>query len=165
MNDSLTIDISGLTPDQVMQVLTSLQTIRNGNSSRQDEVDESWRTAVSTGWTHAHLDTLREKLSARGKNTQLAAFDAAIKNGGFISRNDVFTIGEYAQDRKLNNWTAPFRNIATELVDEHGLPEGASLPMWADYIQGSGYRQTRGFLVAPEIVRLVNEPVDSSLDA
>lgn len=157
MNDSLTLDLAGLTSAQVAHIIEKVRGMRKGNPAHENPELPDWHTAESTGWTIEHVDYLRETLAARGKRVQLAAFEAALENDGYISRAHLYALAGYDADRRLNNWTTPFRNIASELVDDHGLPEGAALPMEAGYSDAPGYQQTHGFAVAPEIVKLVRE--------
>lgn len=117
--------------------------------------DESWRSAPSPGWGAAHVDALRSALPDRGKPTPLVACDAAVENGGYVSRAEVFALGGYDQNRKLNNWTARFEVVVADLVAERGLPEDADLPMMPEYGPGTGFRPALGFNVAPEIVRIL----------
>ena len=100
---------------------------------------------------------LRKHLSDRGKIVQLTAFDRAVDNGGFVSRDEVYKIGEYAPDRKLNNWTAPINGYTDVLSDKHGLPEDAATPISTKYGPGQGFRPAIGFRVALELVKLVRE--------
>lgn len=157
MNDSLTIDLAGMTTAQVAQLIETVRGMRSSASDYEEPELPDWDSAESTGWTIAHVEYLREKLAARAKRVQLAAFEAALENGGYISRGDLYALAGYAPERKLNNWTTPFRKIAAELVDQHDLPEDAALPMEAGYTDAPGYQQTHGFVVAPEIVKLVHE--------
>lgn len=159
MTDTLKIKIRGWQPQHVAELLELVAVTRSRIASGADgpSDDGSWRDAVSTGWTLAHVKLLRGHLADRHKTVQLQAFDLAIKNGGSVSREQVFTIGAYAPERKLNNWTAPINNFADVLVEKHGLPEDAEWPIETDYEPGSGFKPARGFLVAPEIVKLVRE--------
>ncbi|WP_460689949.1 hypothetical protein [Nesterenkonia suensis] len=158
MNDSLTIDLAGLTTAQVGQIVETVRGMRSSTSAHELEPElPDWHTAESTGWTIEHVEYLRGELAARGKRVQLAAFEAALENDGYISRGDLYALAGYGPDRKLNKWTSPFRSITAELVDERGLPEGAALPMEAGYTDAPSYQQTHGFVVAPEIVKLVHE--------
>jgi len=160
MKDSMKIDVTQLEPDQVSDVLARVRHYRSINQAAADGGnvrvdDESWQQAAFTGWTTEHVNLLRAHLNSRGKPVQLEAFDLAVKNGGFVSREEVYALGSYAPTRKLNNWTAPVNNYFQELVAHHGLPEDADLPIETEYGPGTGYRPAIGFSVAPEIVKLV----------
>lgn len=155
MSDTLTLDLEGLLPHQVVSLLEQARDFRAQNTTTADVDDESWRDAESTGWTKKHVELLRANLKTRNKTVQLEAFDLAVKNGGFVSRDQVYAIGGYAPTRKLNNWTAPFSNFSDVLVEEHGLPEDAAWPIETDYGPGTGFRPAIGFAVAPEIVKLL----------
>ena len=158
MTDSLNLDINDLAPAQVAQLLETIRSMRAaaGPTERGPE-NESWRDAVSTGWTLDLVLALRESLRRRGNDVQLEAFNQAIRNGGEISREEIFRIGGYEPKRQLKNWTKPLRTITSELLERGSLPEDAAFPMEADYTEGSGYRQAHLFRVAPEIVKLVKE--------
>ncbi|MCK8616685.1 hypothetical protein M1L58_22925, partial [Gordonia sp. C13] len=74
-----------------------------------------------------------------------------------ITSNQPGLISGYEPDRRLNGWTRPFDTAANLLEDEYELPEDATWPVWADYPEGTGFHQARGFYVHPGIVRLVRE--------
>lgn len=156
MPDEMKLDLTDLQPDQVANLLEQVREYREKNAVEDRiEDDGSWRHAVSTGWTKQHVDLLRDNLKARGKTVQLEAFDTAVKNGGFVSREQVYAIGGYAPSRKLNNWTAPINNYSEVLVEKHGLAADADWPIETEYGEGTGYRPAIGFSVAPEIVKLL----------
>ncbi|ACY24018.1 hypothetical protein Gbro_4905 (plasmid) [Gordonia bronchialis DSM 43247] len=162
MSDSLTLDVGDLTPEQVADILRFVASLREAEIDEREVDDGSWRDAVSTGWTLAHVTLLREHLEERGKDVQLAAFDLAIKQGGFVSRASVYRLGDYDDSRRLNNWTAPFVVAADWLEDEHGLTS-PEYPVWAVYDPDmKGFQRALGFEVLPEIVKLVREDQESS---
>lgn len=157
MSDNITFDLEGLTPSQVSQLVEFVRSLRTTSTPPAQPDDESWRNASSTGWTLDHVQYLLTQLANRGKDVQLKAFNEAIKNGGHISRDEIFTLGQYEPTRQLKGWPRPFNSIMTELVDDHELPEEAEFPMSADFTEGSSFRQAYGYSVAPEIVQLVKE--------
>lgn len=158
MADALNLDISDLTPEEVGRVLALVRSMRDeAGPSAESYDDSSWADAVSTGWTLDLILLLREMLRRRGNDVQLEAFNRAIRNGGEISREEIFRIGGYEPNRQLKNWTKPLRTITAELVERGSLPKDAEFPMEADYAEGSGYRQAHLFRVAPEIVKLAKE--------
>lgn len=158
MPDSLNLDISDFAPAQVAQLLETIRSIRSGAGPTEGAPEnESWRDAVSSGWTLDLVLVLRESLRRRGNDVQLEAFNQAIRNGGEITREEIFRIGNYEPKRQLKNWTKPLRTITSELIERGSLPEDAEFPMEADYTEGSGYRQAHVFRVTPEIVKLVKE--------
>ncbi len=156
MADELKLNLTDLQPGQVADLLEQVREYREKNAiDERSEDDGSWREAESTGWTREHVELLRDHLKQRGKTVQLDAFDAAVRNGGFVSRDEVYRLGGYQPSRKLNNWTAPINNFSETLVQTHGLPEDAAWPIVTEYGEGSGYRPAIGFSVAPEIVKLL----------
>ncbi|MGV9860968.1 hypothetical protein ACWDTD_20285 [Gordonia sp. NPDC003425] len=163
MSDSLTLDVADLTPEQVADILRFVASLREAEIDEREVDDGSWRDAVSTGWTLDHVTLLREHLEERGKDVQLAAFDLAIKQGGFVSRASVYRLGGYDDSRRLNNWTAPFVVAADWLEDEHGLPHDTDYPVSTFYDPGvKGFQRALGFEVLPEIVKLVREDQEGS---
>ncbi|WP_353113244.1 hypothetical protein [Microbacterium sp.] len=161
MTDTITFDISGLSPEAVGYLTQVVADLRTADQELTDHVDvelPDWRNAVSTGWTLDHVEQLRRELAVGRKDVQLAAFDQALQQDGYISRGDLYALAGYDQDRRLNNWTTPFRKAVARMVAEDDLPESAALPMEPVYRDDvSGYQQALGFQVAPEIVKLMNE--------
>ncbi|UOG23806.1 hypothetical protein MTX80_23085 (plasmid) [Gordonia amicalis] len=163
MSTSLTLDVGDLTPEQVAEIVRFVAALRESEIDEHEVDDGSWRDAESTGWTLEHVRLLRQHLEERGKNVQLAAFDLAIKQGGFVSRASVYRLGGYDDSRRLNNWTAPFVVAADWLEDEHGLPHDTSYPVSTYYDpEVKGFQRALGFEVLPEIVKLVRENEEGS---
>ncbi|MFC8314215.1 hypothetical protein ACFUEJ_11395 [Gordonia sp. NPDC057258] len=162
MYDTLTLDVGDLTPEQVAEILRFVASLRDVETDEREVDDDSWRHAKSTGWTLEHVTLLREHLEDRGKDVQLAAFDLAIKHGGFVSRASVYRLGDYDDSRRLNNWTAPFVVAADWLEAKHGLtsPEYPVRAVYDDEVKG--YQRALGFEVLPEIVKLVREDQEGS---
>ncbi|WP_310952167.1 hypothetical protein [Gordonia westfalica] len=164
--------MSDFSPEQVAEVLRFVASLRESEHGDEeyivveDEVDreELWRDADPEGWTLEHVDLLRERLRERGNDVQLAAFDLAIKQGGFVSRASVFRVGGYGSSRRLNNWIGPFNKVFGELVKDHGLDSNV-LPVGAVYDpEPTGYQRVLGYRVHAGIVRLVREREESIAD-
>lgn len=165
-NMMLQLDVTEFTPEQLAQLKAFVDSLRLDADSESKEIYETeddpqlWREADLDGWTLEHVDYLRKRLQEKGKDVQLAAFDLAIRNGGFVSRESVYRLGDYGPDRRLNNWIAPFNSIYEELVEDRGL-ESETLPVAAVYDRAvSGYQRARGYRVFQGIVRLVRERED-----
>jgi hypothetical protein len=154
---TLTIPLDKLEPDQIADIVARVRAYEAGNLVVQPVDDESWRNAESTGWTRALIDALRSKLTAHGATAQLAAFDRAIANGGFVSRAEVYALAGYPPERQLKNWTSPVTSAQAALVASAGLPEDATPALETDYGPGRGFRPAIGFNVAPEIVKIMRE--------
>lgn len=150
MVDSITLDIGALRPDQVAQLLELVEQLRleaAAPAAAEDEVEP-------TGWSYDLVQALRSDLKERGNTVQLAVFDAAIYNGGYVSRAKVYELGNYAQSRRLTRWTVPVKK-AQEWITKQGLPHDAESAIEPVYAPGSGYKQALGFRVPAEIVQLV----------
>jgi hypothetical protein len=154
---TLTIPLDNLEPEQISDIVARVRAYEVSNRAGEPVDDESWRNAESTGWTLPLIDALRAKLTAHGASAQLAAFDRAIANGGFVSRAEVFALAGYPPERQLKNWTTPVTSAQAALVASAGLPEDAAPALETDYGPGRGFRPAIGFNVAPEIVKLVRE--------
>lgn len=154
MTHQLVLDISQFSSSQVAQILTLVEGLEAAPS--EDSVPAvDLENIESTGWTLAHIEYLRTRLEERGNTTQLAVFDKAIQNGGYVNRAEVYAIGNYDPERKLKRWTMPFQLITDELIAEHGLPEAANFAIDAYYGPSKSYIPLKGYIVAPEIVELM----------
>ena len=156
MSHQLVLDISQFDSNQVAQILTFVEELGTTPTEGTGPVVDL-DNIEPTGWTLAHVEYLRTRLQERGKATQLAVFDRAIENGGYVTRAEVYAIGDYQAERRLKRWTMPFQLITDELKAEHGLPESANLAITPYYGEGTGYRPLKAYTVAPEIVQLMHD--------
>ena len=150
MPDTITLDLTGIRPEAVPQFLVLAEQLRLESAApvaAEDDVE-------STGWTYDLVQTLRADLKDRGHTVQLDAFNAAIYDGGYVSRAKVYELGNYASSRRLTRWTVPVKKSQDWIVQQ-GLPHDAESAIEPVYGPGTGYRQALGFKVPAEIVQLV----------
>ena len=64
---------------------------------------------------------------------QRAAIISAIKNGGFVSRDEVYTIGGFSPSRTLRGFTRPARRVMQGMQDDGALSDNAEEPLETIY--------------------------------
>ncbi|MGW9737127.1 hypothetical protein ACUXPL_000123 [Micrococcus sp. 140720015-1] len=122
------------------------------------EDDGRWRDAPATGWTKELVQLLLKYLEEGGSGVQAEGMRQGIANGGFLPRVQIYEIGGYPPERRLNHWSTPFGTTMRTLVERHGLPAEAADAMTTRYDESiSSYQRTLGYDVAPEIVRLMRQ--------
>lgn len=99
------------------------------------------------GWTPEAVEELMERLD-RGGYVQGDLIRAAARQGGVVSREEVYKVANFARDRSLRGITRPSSRIAAQLVEWGRLPVGATYPFQAYF--GNGVRATH--FVVPENV-------------
>lgn len=114
MSHKLVLDISHFSSGQVAQILTFVNELE-AVQANSDRPMVDLQNIESTGWMATHVELLRTGLEERVSLTQLAVFDAAIENGGYVSRKEVYAIGHYSPERSLKRWTMPFSSLQKNL--------------------------------------------------
>jgi hypothetical protein len=80
------------------------------------------------------------------------AFDAALAAGGYVTREQVYKIGNYPATRSLKGLTRPINRIVTAMRANGEIPNDAIDPFVPVFDQESG--RAIGFRIPPEIVAL-----------
>lgn len=118
---------------------------------REESVQDAERVASlfsaeeEHGWTVEALLKALARLDVEAP-VQAAAVRAAIQQGGFVPREDVYRIGEYPADRTLRGFTRRSNRVTQELRDSGVLPESASDLLETVYdakispVEASGFR-------------------------
>jgi len=151
-----------LRPDKLLELADALAV-----DVRPESVEDVERTTrveergpddrVSTGWTAEALDALLRRLAYEAP-VQEATIRLAGKNGGFISRDDVYRIGEYDPSRQLKGFTRPVNRLVQELRDSGAISDVAADVLVPVYDEGThGFGWVDGFRVPAEIVTLLRE--------
>ncbi|MPQ99581.1 hypothetical protein GB931_16990 [Modestobacter sp. I12A-02628] len=108
----------------------------------------------STGWTKELVEEALTALTASGAGVQVKAIRRAAENGGFVSRSEVYELGDYPSGRSLRGFSRPSNRIVQTMRESGKLPEDAAELLETQYDpNGKGYRPTTGFSVPPEIVK------------
>jgi predicted nucleic acid-binding protein len=127
----------------------SVEDVERTTRTEEARVQE---TKDETGWTAQALASLLEKLSTVGP-VQEATIRLAAQQGGYISREEVYALGEYEPDRQLRGFTRPVNRLVQELRDSGELPADATdilLPVYDKMVHGLGW--VDGFRVPAEII-------------
>ena len=101
----------------------------------------------------AALSALLERLDQEAP-VQAALRLATPDLGGRVSREKVYELDAYADDRMLRGFTRPFRRLAETLQEEEKIPAGVSPIFVARYLDGV---KAPSFSVPIEVPQLVEE--------
>lgn len=89
--------------------------------------------------------------------TRAMVIRRAIEQGGYVSREEVYEIGGYNQNRMLTGWTRPIRTWTQYLRDKGEIPsnEGTTDVLEVQYERGDG--RARGFKIPEPMMELFAE--------
>jgi len=110
-----------------------------------------------TGWTSQALDELLRGLS-NAAPVQEATIRLAAQQEGYVSRDDVYRLGEYEPDRQLKGFTRPVNRLVQQMRDRGIVPDEATdllLPVYEKMVHGFGW--VDGFRVPAEIFQLLQD--------
>ena len=105
-------------------------------------------------WTLEALGALLERLDQEAPVQAAALRLATPDRDGRVSREEVYELGDYADDRMLRGFTRPFRRLTEALQWEGLIPAGVSPIFVARYPDGV---RTSYFSVPSEIPQLLEE--------
>lgn len=111
-----------------------------------------------SGWNRkAYMDVLTKLLSRH--HVQVAVIFDAIKSGtGYVTRNRVYELGNYPENRSLKGFTRPVNRLTAEAVEAGLLPEDADDLLTPDYDPNvTSFQRAKGFIVPMEVVKMANE--------
>jgi hypothetical protein len=122
-----------------------------GRASRAKTGDDESKL----GWTKATLERLLRRLSVVAP-VQEATIRLAADQGGYISREQVYDLGDYDPQRQLKGFTRPVNRLVQELRDSGELAEQTPdllTPVYDQMKHGFGW--VDGFRVPQEVVGLI----------
>lgn len=105
-------------------------------------------------WTLQAVSALLERLDEEAPVQAAALRLATSDESGRVSRERVYELGDYADDRMLRGFTRPFRRLTAALQGEGAIPEGVSPIFVARYPDGV---KTSYFSVPSEVPQLLDE--------
>ncbi|TFB86879.1 hypothetical protein E3O44_06850 [Cryobacterium algoricola] len=148
----LVIDISDISTDCIARLHRAIADVlaQPGNSSE------------ALGWTHSVAVELINRLRAMDRPIQEAVLRREVENGGAASREEVYDIGGYAQDRQLKGFTRAVNTIVRDLVEEGQLPSHAPNPMeplWE--FGGATSKSALAFAMPADLVALFRDAFQS----
>jgi hypothetical protein len=153
-----------LRPQSLLLYAAQVLDIEVPDSSVQDveRVDTSLAAGVPTdmgvaaGWSAESIRTLLSLLAVEGP-VQEAVIRLAAEQDGFVSRDQVYELGDYDADRKLKGFTRPVSRVVRVLQDRGIVPDDAIVdvlsPVYDPEIKS--YQRAAGFRVPQELLPLI----------
>jgi hypothetical protein len=114
---------------------------------RSEEID------IQVPWTSEALQALLERLDDEAP-VQAAAIRLAVQSGGRVSREQVYELGNFPDDRMLRGFTRPPARLTTALQAEGIIPENVLPILVARYPDGV---KASYFSIPPELSALFTE--------
>jgi PIN like domain len=152
--------------------------VREGSLREVERVDRSTSDSQTGGWTTETLSKLMDRLWDEGGVQWMAICWACAKGDGFVSRSDVYDLGDYDESRTLRGFTRPTNRLAQEFRDSGIIPTSAVDILQAVYdptissVQASGFRVpqsliplVQGFMTINEVTAEDYEPKARSIQA
>lgn len=85
-------------------------------------------------WDPDSYNSLIEQLEEGGYSNQVEVIQRAAKNGGFISREEIYEVCDFDKPRLLNGFSQPVNRIHKELLSaESSKDSQPEIPMYARY--------------------------------
>ena len=119
------------------------------DAERVADIDDK---LLAEPWTLEALSALLERLDEEAPVQAAALRLATPEHRGRVTREEVYELGGYADDRTLNGFTKPFRRLTTTLQSDGLIPAGVSPIFVARYPDGV---KASYFSVPSEIPRLL----------
>jgi hypothetical protein len=157
---SITLDISDWpTPARVelMELTGRIEAQLKGHQPAADTAPAVPEEVEPSGWNKdAYTDVIGKLLSRH--HVQVAVIFEAIKNGtGYVTRERVYDLGSYPDNRSLKGFTRPVNRLTAEAVEAGLLPEDADDLLTPDYDPNvTSFQRAKGFIVPMEVVKMAN---------
>jgi hypothetical protein len=145
----ITVDVTGWTEPQRAKLLGAITDVQ------RELATLTAVAAVGHGWSPEAFSTLISRLHVGRGKVQAQSILAAITNGGEISREQVFEIGEYGEGRSLKGFTRPINRLVKEMKGLGEVADDAAdpfVPVYDDTIKA--YQQAKKFRVHAGIVEM-----------
>lgn len=146
--EQIVFDVTGWTESERAELLAAHTTVKNKRAAAA-AADEQ---AAHGGWTVTRRTLLVSRLTAASATVVAQSFTAALAAGGYVTRDQVYKIGNYPANRSLKGFTRPINRIVAEMQASGEIPSNAVNPFVPAYDQVTG--RAIGFRVAPEVVAL-----------
>lgn len=151
--ETVTIDVTEWPHAERRRLLATIEALRADAESAVNEQTEP------SGWVKDLLGDVFLMLAHEGADVQLEVVRVAHNNGGEVSRDDVFRIGGYPDDRQLKGFTRPCNRVTQKLRDAGKLPEDAEELLTPIYSKTArGYSRALGFRIPPELINAMETP-------
>lgn len=139
---TLTIDVTDLSDAQRVKFTDTVTDLLSDFLGEDEE-----RELRVGGWTRETVQQALLELERDNGWVQAAAIRRAIDDGGIISRETVYELGEYPESRMLRGFTKPVKRIVNRMKSRGAVPESASellYPTYANGVQADGFRLPDG---------------------
>jgi len=143
---------------QALDVEVNPDSARDAGISRSD-IDEPGK------WTVEAVDTLLQRLRSEGRRDLADVINEAARQGGTISRDEVYALCDYRDDRMLRGITRPTARITADLQSEKILPASVT-PMLTSLYREAG--PLYAIRVPSEVVDILSQnatPSGTGVDA
>jgi hypothetical protein len=124
------------------------------SGATHDEVMDDNEDGLAEPWTLDALASLVDRLDQEAPVQAAALRLATPDEGGRVSREKVYELGKFSDDRMLRGFTKPFRRLTTALQTEGAVPVGVAPIFVARYPDGV---RTSYFSVPSEVPPLLEE--------
>ncbi len=131
----LTVDVEHLSHEQRDRLAELIGEALRRVTHPEDE-------PVVLGWTQPAFLEVLVRLEAAKATVQAAAIRAALKQGGYVSRDEVYRIGRYPADRTLRGFTRPVNRIVDDMKQVGEVPVDAVdilAPSYRTGVQADGF--------------------------
>jgi hypothetical protein len=134
-----------LNRSQALDVEVNPQSARDADISRSI-IDERGQ------WTPEAVDMLLQRLRGEGRRDLADVINAAAASGGSISRDEIYVLCDYSDDRMLRGITRPTARITADLQSEGVLPASVEPMMKSVYVDAG---QLTAIRIPPEVVDIL----------
>ncbi len=128
--------------------------VDQASSADAGRVADTEEEPTAEPWTLQALSALLQRLDQEAPVQAAALRLATPDQGGRVSREKVYELGDYADDRMLRGFTRPFRRLTMALQGEGAIPAGVSPIFVAHYPDGV---KASYFSVPTEVPQLLEE--------
>jgi hypothetical protein len=140
-------------------------TVREESVQDADRVDkllsEPQPALPGGGWDARTLEDLLERLADEAP-IPAAVIRLAASQDGFVTRQQVYEVGDYPDDRSLRGFSRPINRIAQALREEGVVPEDAVDPLVTVYNQDSpNFGWAAGFRIRTEVLPVVRAAISA----
>jgi hypothetical protein len=139
-------------------------TVRDESVADADRVDrllsEPEPELPTGGWDLKSIDALLDRLAVESPVRESVIRRAAMQDG-FVSREQVYEMGNYPADRTLRAFTRPVNRIAQLFRDAGDIPQSAVDVLWAVYNEDSpNINMAAGFRIHAAVLPLLEPDSD-----
>lgn len=110
------------------------------------------------GWTVQAARELLRLLESNGRRIHAQVLREAAGAGGRVSRQRMYEIAGYGEDRSLKGWSRPITRLVEQMRATAWIAGDAVVPLVPEYdSQRLSYQKARGFLIPEDAVSVFAE--------